>query len=209
MSDPVRLTGDEIFTDVDATVRDFWAYALSNLKENTARGYLAEFLVARAVGATGPRIEWDAYDVLAPDGTTIEVKTSGHTQAWERRGPAVLKFGGLPGGQEATKIKRSWSAATGETIEAFVADAYVFCVQTTTTDQEYDGLDIGAWDFYVLPGSLVAESGQKSMVLSTVKRLGGERFGWRDLAPAIAASAEMNSTWGQAAGATAVVASDQ
>lgn len=44
------------------------------LRMNNVRGDLAEFLVARAVGATGPRVEWDAYDVLAPDGTRIEVK---------------------------------------------------------------------------------------------------------------------------------------
>ncbi|MCK9795954.1 hypothetical protein M1843_19590 [Isoptericola sp. 4D.3] len=159
MTDPVRLTGDESFTDIGATVRDFWAYALSNLKENAARGYLAEFLVAKAVGAMGSRIEWDAYDVLAPEGTTIEVKTSGHAQTWERRGPVVLKFGGLPGGREGTKVKRSWSAATGGMTDAFVADVYVFCVQTTTADRPYDGLDIGAWDFYVLPRRVVAGTG--------------------------------------------------
>ena len=194
MTDHVRLTGDESFTDIDATVRDFWAYALSNLKENAARGYLAEFLVARAVGAEGPRIEWDAYDVLAPDGTTIEVKTSGHAQTWERRGPVVLKFGGLPGGREGTKVKRSWSAATGGMIDAFIADVYVFYIQTTTADRPYDGLDIGAWDFYVLPGRVVAGTGQKSMVLSTVIRLGGERFAWDELAGAIRAVAEVNRT---------------
>ncbi len=37
---------------------------------------MAEFLVAKAVGAHGPRLEWDAYDVLAPDRTRIEVKSS-------------------------------------------------------------------------------------------------------------------------------------
>ncbi|SPT53188.1 Uncharacterised protein [Actinomyces bovis] len=31
-----------------------------------------EFLVAQAVGATGPRVEWDPYEVITPDGTTIE-----------------------------------------------------------------------------------------------------------------------------------------
>lgn len=192
MTDFVRLTGNETFTDIDATVRDFWAYALSNLKENAARGYLAEFLVAKAVGATGPRIEWDAYDVLAPDGTTIEVKTSGHAQTWQRSGPVVLKFGGLPGSREGSKVKRSWSAATGEMIDAFVADVYVFCVQTTTADRPYDGLDIGAWDFYVLSGGVVAGTGQKSMVLSRVIRLGGEPIAWHDLAEAIQAVANVN-----------------
>jgi hypothetical protein len=39
--------GVEAYFDIDATVRDFWAYALSNLKENADRGHFAEFLVTR------------------------------------------------------------------------------------------------------------------------------------------------------------------
>lgn len=43
---------------------------------NNARGYLTEFLVTKAVSSTGLRIERDPYEVLKPDGTTIEVTTS-------------------------------------------------------------------------------------------------------------------------------------
>ncbi|MFI8523078.1 hypothetical protein ACIGB8_01435 [Promicromonospora sukumoe] len=192
MADQTRLTGDEPFTEIGATVRDFWAYTLSNLKANATRGYLAEFLVAKAVGAIGLRIEWDAFDVLTPDGTTIEVKTSGHTQTWDRTKPAVLNFGGLPGGSEGTKVKRSWSAADNAMIDAHVAHVYVFCVHTTTQDQPYDGLDVGAWDFYVLPGIVVEGTKQKSMMLSTVIRLGGTRLRWSDLAGAIKDAAASN-----------------
>jgi hypothetical protein len=62
---------------VDATVVDFWQFALSDLRMNNTRGYLAEFLVAKAVGATAGRVEWDAFDVLAPSGARIEVKATG------------------------------------------------------------------------------------------------------------------------------------
>ncbi|MGF0117447.1 hypothetical protein ACQFYA_14155 [Promicromonospora sp. Marseille-Q5078] len=44
----------------------------------------------------------------------------------------------------------------------------------------------------LLPGWVVAGTGQKSMVLSTVIRLGGERFAWHELAGAIRAVAEVN-----------------
>ncbi len=81
---PTPLSGKEAVAGTDATVVDFWRFALSNLRMNNARGYLAEFLVAKAVGSTGLRIEWDPYDVLAPDGTTIEVKTSAYLQAWDQ-----------------------------------------------------------------------------------------------------------------------------
>ena len=75
---PTPLSGEEVVAGTDAKVVDFWRFALSNLRMNNARGYLAEFLVAKAVGSTGLRIEWDPYDVMAPDGTTIEVKTSAY-----------------------------------------------------------------------------------------------------------------------------------
>ena len=66
------LAGHEEFVGMDATVQDFWRFAMSDLRMNNTRGYLAEFLVARAVGAIGQRVEWDAYDVLAPFGARIE-----------------------------------------------------------------------------------------------------------------------------------------
>lgn len=185
-----RLTGDERFTMIDASVRDFWAYALSNLQENTARGYLAEYLVAKAVGATGSRIEWDAYDVLAPDGTTIEVKTSGHAQTWARTGAPTLTFTGLPG----RAGKTSWFAATNTYGPAHVADVYVFAVQTTAQDEPYDALDIGAWRFHTLSGATVAATGQASMRLSTVIRLGGEPVTWEHLAAAVEKTAKDATT---------------
>ena len=43
------LRGDEAFRGVKATVQDFWAFAMSDLRTNNVRGYLAEFLVAKAV----------------------------------------------------------------------------------------------------------------------------------------------------------------
>lgn len=175
-----QLSGDEAFS-IGGTVRDFWSYALSDLQSNAARGYLAEFLVARAVGATGARVEWDAFDLQAPDGTTIEVKTSGYTQTWAPRGPAVIVFSGLPG----KRGKRSWYAATGAMGPAHVADVYVFAVQTAQRGDVYDGLDIDAWDFHVVPGRRVAETGQASMRLSTVVRIGGAPVAWHQLARAI------------------------
>lgn len=49
------LTGAEELHGVDgAQVVDFWRFAMSDLRMNNVRGYFAEYLVARAVGATGP-----------------------------------------------------------------------------------------------------------------------------------------------------------
>jgi hypothetical protein len=64
----VPLDGSERFTGLDATVADFWRWAFSDLRDNTTRGILAEFLVARAVGdKRGLRIGWDNFDARAPE----------------------------------------------------------------------------------------------------------------------------------------------
>src|SRR3954447_25289045 len=66
-----------------ATVLDFWRWALGDLRMNLARGYLAEFLVARALEDPRPvREEWADYDVTAADGTLVEVKTTAYLQGW-------------------------------------------------------------------------------------------------------------------------------
>ncbi len=42
-----RLTGDEPFAGLDASVRDFCSFVLSDMHGNIHRGCLAEILVAR------------------------------------------------------------------------------------------------------------------------------------------------------------------
>ena len=40
-------------------VLDFWRWALGDLRMNTARAYLVEYLVAKAIGDKSPvRVEW-------------------------------------------------------------------------------------------------------------------------------------------------------
>src|SRR3954466_15088392 len=76
-----RLTGAEVVGP--STVLDFWRWALGDLRMNNARGYLVEFLVAKALGDSSPvRVEWGPYDVHAADGTLVEVKATGRLQSW-------------------------------------------------------------------------------------------------------------------------------
>ncbi|HSS10944.1 MAG TPA: hypothetical protein VLL25_13730, partial [Acidimicrobiales bacterium] len=71
------LNGSQGFIGLDATVADFWRWAFSDLRDNTTRGILAEFLVAKAVGDEREvRIGWDNFDAQAQDGIAIEVKCS-------------------------------------------------------------------------------------------------------------------------------------
>jgi hypothetical protein len=59
-SPPIRpgaqqaLSGSEHFSNGDA-VLNFWRWAMGDLRMNNARGYLAEYLIARAVNAQANR----------------------------------------------------------------------------------------------------------------------------------------------------------
>src|SRR5689334_1809608 len=86
------LTGEEEILP-GATVRDFWAWALGDLRLNANRGMLAQFLVARAVGDVRPRDDgWGNFDVLTPEGIKVEVKSSGYLQSWRQTRPSRIVF---------------------------------------------------------------------------------------------------------------------
>lgn len=74
---PVRpLEGDDDLGD--EKVLHFWGWALGDLRKNTARGFLAEYLVARALeDRAEARVEWAPHDATAADGTRVEVKATG------------------------------------------------------------------------------------------------------------------------------------
>jgi len=181
---PTRLLeGDEPIVGTPGSVRDFWAWCLSDLRGNTVRPMLAEFLVAQALGASHrPRIEWDAYDVVTPEGITVEVKSSAYVQAWEQARPSTITFGGLNG--------RTWDAALGHADAAtYNAAVYVFALATARGHASYDPLDVAQWRFWVLPRASVEATGQKSLALSRVERLAGTPVAYAGLATAVRAAA--------------------
>lgn len=154
-SEPIRGAGS-------ATVLDFWRFAMSELRMNNVRGYFGEFLVARAVGAALPRTEWDPFDVLATDGTRIEVKTSGYLQVWGNGEPSKIQFKGL--------LSRVGDGIHYTEVPAHNADVYVFCVQTAQTVAAYDPLDVDQWDFYVLTRKQIEQYGYKSISLRPIQQ---------------------------------------
>ncbi len=123
-------------------------------------------------------MEWDAYDVLAPSGARIEVKSSAYLQVWEQRGPSRISFSGLTG--------RTWNPQTGESPTAtYNADVYVFCVQTARRHEAYDPLDIDQWEFYVLSRTQVERLGYKSIGLPTLSATAGSPILYARLAETI------------------------
>ena len=178
------LTGNEPIAGTPATVRDFWAWSLSDLRTNTVRPMLAEFLVAQALGAAArPRIEWDAYDVVTEDGLRVEVKSSAYLQAWAQTRPSSIRFGGLNG--------RTWDAAAGyAALATYNADVYVFALVTARDHAAYDPLDPAQWTFWVLSRGIVEATGQRSMALSRVEELAVAPVTYDGLGAAVHALAE-------------------
>jgi len=184
-SPAARLGGDERFSGLDATVADFWRWAFSDLRDNTTRGILAEFLVARAVGdQRALRIGWDNFDAQAPDGTTIEVKRSAFLQSWVQKQHSELVFGRLGA--------REFDAGCNEySVDAQVrADVFVFAVQTQRDPAAYDVLDISHWEFWVACASVIRERAGKTVGISWVRQHATGPLPYERLGDAIHAAAQ-------------------
>jgi len=108
---------------------------------NSARGYLAEFIVAKALGMNNlSRVEWDSYDIPYGD-IILEVKSSAYLQSWDQRKRSVIQFSGLKG---TRWHPRGGLDPAGPRYNAMV---YVFCVQTAQEHDEYEQLQPGQWEF--------------------------------------------------------------
>lgn len=155
------LSGDEELGP-GMRVRDFWAWGFSDLRLNTTRGLLAQFLVARALGDERATDEgWGNFDVLTPEGIRVEVKSSAYVQSWRQDRPSRIVFGGLTG--------YAWSDDAGWGPEREVrADVFVFAIHTCQDAARYDMLDLSAWEFRALPASTIERLGIRSMSAGTL-----------------------------------------
>jgi hypothetical protein len=177
------LAGDEPFDGLDARILDFWRFAMSDLRTNNVRGYLAEFLVARAVGSSDVRVEWAPWDVTCPDGTRIEVKSAGYLEAWTQKKLSAPAFQVTPA--------YAWDALTGVSSmeQGYNADVYVFCLHTATAHDEYDPLQVAPWRFYVANQSTIAGLEGARIGVVTLERICGDPVTYPALSAAIAAAA--------------------
>jgi hypothetical protein len=159
-----QLRGDEGLAP-GLTVRDFWRWALGDLRMNTARGYLVEYLVAQALKDETPvRVEWGPYDARGLDGTLVEIKTAGYLQSWvtRRRSTPSWSF-------KSVRADRVWSdeqAAYLPIDPATRVHVWVFALQTCDDPDEYDPLRIDQWKFRVMPHRALLATGQTSARLS-------------------------------------------
>lgn len=163
----MRLTrsGDPL-ADPNATIGDFWSWAFSDLRQNSVRGHLAEYIVAKALSVTlDVRSAWDDYDLLLMDlrvprhgdGSSprvhtparVQVKSSGYLQAWPQQKLSQISFGGLRNRPFPFNMEGGTFKLGGQ--RAPKADVFVFAIHTAKTHDTYSALDIGQWEFRVLP----------------------------------------------------------
>lgn len=145
-----RKNGNELFLQgseaLPFDVMSFWRWAFSDFVSNTARGILAEYIVARAVGVgdTGIRPEWAAFDVTTPEGIKIEVKSAAYIQSWHQNDYSKISF--------SVAKKRGWDAEAGLAVEPTRhADVYVMALLHHKDQATLNPLDLNQWSFYVVP----------------------------------------------------------
>ena len=175
-------TGDEpiMFAGVPIgyTLRDFWSWNSSDLLDNVLRGQYSEFIVAAALNLDlrCTRKNWEPWDLVycfnlaendeEPVEVHIEVKSSSYLQAWEQSKLSKIVFSIRP--------TRMWETKNGysDTAERR-SDVYVFCLYAETDLDKVDPLDLGKWEFYVIPTAKLNErcGTQKDITLSSLEKL--------------------------------------
>lgn len=169
-----QLTGDEVFThhghDTGTTVKDFWAWAFSDLLNNTQRGGMAEFLVYTALQSEYPNIpaqirsDWLPFDLTSPSGRRIEVKSAAYLQSWTTDFLSQIQYDIAP--------KLAWDGKNYASEAKRNCDLFVFCLYTALT-RDKSILDLNLWEFYILPTSVldIKIPKQKTIALSSLLKL--------------------------------------
>ncbi|MDR1657656.1 MAG: hypothetical protein LBT47_08900 [Deltaproteobacteria bacterium] len=162
------------FLAVTNTIRraDFWSWAYSDLVGNTECGKLAEFIVSLVMNCSdGVSEAWGAFDVLSPEGTKIEVKTSAYLQSWAQTTVSDIRFG--------VRKTLVWDYAVKEYTKQVMrqADVYVFCVENFKEQELLNQLDLSQWEFYPMATKTLNETiaKQKTVGLITLIAQGAKK----------------------------------
>ncbi|GAA1761288.1 hypothetical protein GCM10009795_004650 [Nocardioides hankookensis] len=89
-------------------------------------------------------MEWDAADLLTPDGLRVEVKSAAYLQTWAQTRPSRITFGIRP--------TTGWDAATNSLSETRMrqSDVYVFALLHHQNKSTVDPLDLDQWTFHAM-----------------------------------------------------------
>lgn len=149
------------------TLRNFWWRGFSQILTNNLRGILAEYIVASDIWIVDcPRRERDKYDLVTPEGITVEVKSASYIQSREQKDFSRILFSIRPTQwyddmtmKRDAKLKRQ-------------ADIYVFCLLSHKDKKTIDPLNMNQWEFYILPTIVINNSESwKTITLNKLERL--------------------------------------
>jgi hypothetical protein len=184
---PVRKSGNEPLHlnghPLGVTLLDFWRWSSSDLVSNTTRGVLAEFIVASALGIKldSVRDEWGAFDLITPEGITIEVKSAAYIQSWNQRSLSFITF--------RVPKTRAWNADTNvqEKEPRRQAQVYVFALLAHQDKASIDPLNVDQWRFFVLSTTVLdaRTRSQHSITLRSLERLAGQAISYDELREAV------------------------
>lgn len=190
-----RRTGAERFhhgdEDLGVDLLSFWQWSTSDLVSNATRGVLAEYFVACALGLAveSVRNEWAAYDLVTEDGIKVEVKSAAFVQSWHQERLSKIQF--------LVRKTQAWDQTTNMYSQERrrQADVYVFALLAHQDKLSIDPLDVGQWQFYVLPTSVLdaRQRSQHSITLRSLQHLCGAPVGYEELADAVSRAALVNA----------------
>ncbi|MEF2175998.1 MAG: hypothetical protein V3575_05980 [Candidatus Absconditabacteria bacterium] len=160
-----RKNGNETFSlnsnTLEFNILDFWSWSSSDLLNNTMRGILAEFIIAKALGIDNSyRVEWNEYDLVYDD-LKIEVKSGAYIQSWEQQKFSNIVLTIKPTkDQKCTNCKRQ-------------SDIYIFAILSHKDSKTINPLNLEQWDFYIIKTSILNEKlgEQKTIVLNGLLNL--------------------------------------
>jgi len=192
---PVRRSGSEPLhangRPLGATLLDFWRWSSSDLVSNATRGVLAEFIVANAlgIGFDNVRDEWGAFDLITPEGITVEVKSAAYIQSWSQRKLSSIVF--------RTPKTRAWNADTNvqEKEPRRQAQVYVFALLSHQDKSSIDPLNVDQWRFFVVPTAVLdgRTRSQHSITLRSLETLAGQAFSYDELQDAVHRAAKQKA----------------
>ena len=189
----IRRDGSERFhqegNDLGFDLLGFWEWSASDVVSNATRGRLAEYIVARAIGAAdGVRDEWAAYDLLDPREISIEVKSASYIQSWHQDHLSAISFN--------CPKSIAWDPDTNRQSDASrrQAEVYVFALLAHQEQETLDPFNLSQWEFYVLPTVTLdrRERSQHSIALKSLRALHGDPVGFAALSDAIAQAAAVH-----------------
>jgi hypothetical protein len=163
---------DELFnydgTYLDFSVGDCLNYTFGDLSNNTTRGAIAEYIVAKAleIDTSEHRKDWLDYDLIYKDkqdkDIRIEVKASGYIQSWNEHEDFISNI--------VFSIKPSKDYDKEHHIfldhKTRKSDIYIFCLLAEKSKEKLSATDLSQWQFYVVPTKSIDEKCGNQQIIS-------------------------------------------